>query len=279
VLHGPHFETKTHDANLLGIKKRSALGALLVTVPTVVIISLLVSFELAAYPAEAHTRFVATHQPTSELKHLGESARGSSPQSESQVRQQLGLPTNGGGYAAGLDQATAKGSSAGNTRAAPSREKAEDRVAALRKGELLLSVPRLGLRDVRVPSGSTQAELDGEGIIRLETSGLPSLEGSNTFIVGHRMGFPRTRNPYVFYELNKLRPRDEILVEDPAGSRYVFEVYDHITGPPGLYWLTDPVVGKTVISLQTCTPIPSFEDRLVVRGELISVTSKVMRSV
>lgn len=31
-----------------------------------------------------------------------------------------------------------------------------------------------------------------------------------------------------------------------------------------------PLDGKTTISLQTCTLIPTFENRLVVRGELVS---------
>jgi sortase A len=35
-------------------------------------------------------------------------------------------------------------------------------------------------------------------------------------------------------------------------------------------WITYPVDGKTTISLQTFTPIPTFENRLVVRGELVS---------
>jgi sortase A len=30
------------------------------------------------------------------------------------------------------------------------------------------------------------------------------------------------------------------------------------------------VEGMTVVSLQSCTPIPTFENRLVVRGELVS---------
>jgi len=30
------------------------------------------------------------------------------------------------------------------------------------------------------------------------------------------------------------------------------------------------VEGETVISLQSCVPIPTFEHRLIVRGELVS---------
>ena len=93
-------------------------------------------------------------------------------------------------------------------------------------GTMTLTVPKLDLKDVAVPTGSTQAELDREGVIHLEGTGVPWQEGSNTFIVGHALGFMRTRVPYVFYELDKMEPGDEIVVEDPTGEEYVFRVYD-----------------------------------------------------
>lgn len=137
-------------------------------------------------------------------------------------------------------------------------------------GTMTLTVPKLDLKDVAVPTGSTQAELDREGVIHLEGTGVPWQEGSNTFIVGHALGFMRTRVPYVFYELEKMEPGDEIIVEDPKGEEYVFRVYDRMTVRPADYWVTYPEEGHTIISLQTCTPVPTFENRLVVRGELVS---------
>ena len=133
-----------------------------------------------------------------------------------------------------------------------------------------ITVPRLGLKDVAVPTGSRQAELDREGILRLRGSGLPWIEGSNTFITGHALGFPRTRVPYAFYKLNKMKPGDEIFIEDKDGRRYTFRVFDLLTVEPNDYWTTYPVEGETIVSLQSCTPIPTFENRLIVRGELVS---------
>ena len=43
-----------------------------------------------------------------------------------------------------------------------------------------------------------------------------------------------------------------------------------MTVKPEDVWATYLVDGKTTISLQTFTPIPTFENRLVVRGELVS---------
>jgi sortase A len=133
-----------------------------------------------------------------------------------------------------------------------------------------ITVPRLGLKEVAVPTGSRQAELDREGILRLRGSGLPWIAGSNTFITGHALGFPRTRVPYAFYKLGKMKPGDEIFIEDKGDHKYTFRVYDLMTVEPNDYWTTYPVEGKTVVSLQSCTPIPTFENRLIVRGELVS---------
>jgi sortase A len=137
-------------------------------------------------------------------------------------------------------------------------------------GTVTLTVPKLGLEGVAVPTGSSQTELDREGIIHLEGTGVPWQEGSNTFIVGHALGFLHTRVPYVFYELDKMEPGDEIIAEGPTGEEYVFRVYDRMTVRPTDYWVTYPEDGRTIISLQTCIPAPTFEKRLVVRGELVS---------
>lgn len=135
---------------------------------------------------------------------------------------------------------------------------------------MFLTIPKLGLEDVAVPTADSQVELDREGIIHFDDGGVPWKEGSNTFIVGHALGFLFTRVPYVFYELDQLKPGDEILVEDGAGNAYNFEVYDRVTVKPEDFWVTHPIKDKTTISLQTCTPVPTFENRLIIRGELVT---------
>ncbi len=135
-------------------------------------------------------------------------------------------------------------------------------------GAIRLSVPRLGITNLPVPTGSTQAELDREGLIRLDGTGLPVTKGSNTFIVGHALGYPSTRVRFVFRYLDRMKPGDEIMLNS-GGKRYTFRVYDRLTVRPQDYWVTYPVAGKTVVSLQSCTPYPTFENRIVVRGELV----------
>jgi sortase A len=149
-------------------------------------------------------------------------------------------------------------------------EKVQVSGGGMAAGTVTLTVPKLGLKDVAVTTGSTQAELDREGIMHLEGTGVPWQAGSNTFIVGHALGFMRTRVPYAFYELDKLEPGDEVIAKHPNGQEYVFRVYDMMTVRPADYWVTYPEDGRSIISLQTCTPAPSFKNRLVVRGELVS---------
>lgn len=151
---------------------------------------------------------------------------------------------------------------------AEARDASEKEEAAARDTPVELSVPRLGISDLPVPTGSTQAELNREGIIRLEEGGLPDTKGSNTFIVGHALGYPTTRVRFVFRHLEKMRPGDEITLNSGA-EQYTFKVYDRLTVRPQDYWVTYPVTGKTIISLQSCTPYPTFENRIVVRGELV----------
>lgn len=133
-----------------------------------------------------------------------------------------------------------------------------------------LTVPKLGLEDVAVPTGFRQEELDREGLLRMKESGLPWEEGSNTFIAGHALGYPWTRVPRAFHGLGTLAPGDMVFLKSADGRRYAFEVYDRMTVEPDDTWVTYPVEGRTVVSLQTCVPIPTFENRLIVRAELVS---------
>lgn len=154
-------------------------------------------------------------------------------------------------------------------KASPER-RASTQDGAGSNGQISLSIPKLGLEDIAVPTADSQVALDQEGIIHLDNTGTPWQDGSNTVVVGHALGYMRTKIPYVFYELDKMKPGDEIIVKNLAGKEFTFKVYDLLTVRPEDYWVTYPVPDKTVISLQTCTPIPEFDKRLIVRGELVS---------
>jgi sortase A len=73
--------------------------------------------------------------------------------------------------------------------------------------------------------------------------------------------------PSVFFRLNGLASGDEIILKDSIGNEYIYRVTKSMVVTPQDVEVLEPVVGKSIISLQTCT-LPTFSDRLVVQGEL-----------
>ena len=112
----------------------------------------------------------------------------------------------------------------------------------------------------------------GEGTVHLDNTGYPWESGSNVYIAGHRLGYPNTRSFLVFYDLNKLENGDRVVLRDSAGTKYVYRVFNRVVADPSNLQITDPVPGKSIVSLQTCT-LPDYSKRLVIQAEY--VTSKV----
>ncbi len=135
-------------------------------------------------------------------------------------------------------------------------------------GLLYLTVPKIGIEDLKVYNSSSEERLD-ESAIHLPESGFPWQTGVNTYIAGHRMGFFGTDSFLVFFRLNELNPGDEIILEDSAGGRYVYRTTETLVVGPQDTQVLESVPGKSLVSLQTCT-LPDYSDRLVVRGELIA---------
>lgn len=109
-----------------------------------------------------------------------------------------------------------------------------------------------------------------DGTLHLDDTGFPWQRGSNVYIAGHRLGFPATKSYLVFWDLNELQNGDEVVVTDANGTRYTYSVFDKFVVAPDAYEVTQPVPGRSIISLQTCT-LPDYSQRLVVQAELVSV--------
>ena len=137
-----------------------------------------------------------------------------------------------------------------------------------RNNQLSLSMPRLGLEDVLVGDSPDQGYLDREGIMHLSGTGFPYERGSNTYIAGHA-NYDASRIPSVFRNLKDLQPGDHIILHDAVGRTYDYRVYERLVVTPRDVWVTRPIPGKKIVSLQTCFPSPTFDKRLVVRGELV----------
>jgi sortase A len=135
---------------------------------------------------------------------------------------------------------------------------------------LELTIPKLDLKEVSLGSSPDQAVLDREGIMHLGGTDFPWQDDSNTYIVGHAIGYAGGRNPQVFRRLADLREGDRVTLRDADGDKYRYRVYERLVVDPTDIWVTQPVEGKdNIVSLQTCWPEPTFEKRLIVRAELI----------
>ncbi len=138
---------------------------------------------------------------------------------------------------------------------------------------LKLTVPKMSrIEDDTVPY-SPGADIDALGenaAIHLEGTGFPWEEEANVYIAGHRLGYPGTDSFLAFFDLNRLTNGDEIFLEDANGTRYTYRVFsEFVVGPTDLS-VTEPVPGKNIVTLQTCT-LPDYSDRLIVQAELVDV--------
>ena len=107
--------------------------------------------------------------------------------------------------------------------------------------------------------------------VHVRGTGWPWQEGANVYIAGHRLGYPGTRSWLVFRDLDRLEDGDEVILEDANGTRYTYEVFKEFTFGPTEERVLDPVEGRSVVTLQTCT-LPDYARRIAVQAELKDVS-------
>src|SRR5215218_1034834 len=133
-----------------------------------------------------------------------------------------------------------------------------------------LTINALGLRNVPVISSSSTRALD-QGVIHLPGTSYPwsDTPERNVYLAGHRLGWPGTGSHLVFYRLNELGRGERVTLRGPQGGRYHYRVIESFVVGAEDDWVTGRVRGRDLLTLQTCTPIPTFEKRLIVRAERI----------
>ncbi len=119
------------------------------------------------------------------------------------------------------------------------------------------------------PAGDKGALHDG--VLHLRGTGFPWHRGANVYIAGHRMGFPGTKSYLVFWDLNTLANGDKVILADSDGTRYTYRVFKSFVVDPDAFYVTKPVPGKSIVTLQTCT-LPDYQQRLIVQAELVDVS-------
>lgn len=140
---------------------------------------------------------------------------------------------------------------------------------------LWLTVPKMArVRDLPVLTApATDAAALAESALHVEGTGLPWQEEANVYIAGHRIGFEGEASHLVFYDLDALHEGDEVILTDADGTRYTYTVFTSFVVGPSDTYVTLPTPGQNIVSLQTCTPVPTFEERLVVQAELADVAA------
>ncbi len=139
---------------------------------------------------------------------------------------------------------------------------------APRGGKMALSINSIGLRNSPIESTDEQRALDN-GLIHLPQTSRPWERGKarNVYVVGHRMGWPGTKSWKIFYRLDELQ-RGDRLVLTAGGKTYRYKVSEKLVVTPWDVWVTEPVKGRDLLTLQTCTG-PNFGKRLIVRADRV----------
>jgi sortase A len=133
-----------------------------------------------------------------------------------------------------------------------------------------LTIEALGVYDAPVFNSDRQWALNN-GIGHVPETSLPwsPTPQRNVYLAGHRFGWPGTGSYLVFYNLDKLGLGDEVLLKDRDGRRYTYRVSEVFIAEPEDSWVMGQVRDRDMVTLQTCTPIPTFDKRLIVRADRV----------
>lgn len=130
-----------------------------------------------------------------------------------------------------------------------------------------LFIPRINV-DVPLVEGSNWKEMNS-GAWRLPNSATPDQEEGNMVVSGHRFAF-WGRNNKIFYYLDKLKTGDEIEITW-QGKKYYYVV----KGSKVIWPHEEEVLEQTrdkKLTLITCTPIGTANQRLIVEALPVDVT-------
>ena len=135
--------------------------------------------------------------------------------------------------------------------------------------EMTLSSRALRLYNVPIANSNSLEDLD-RGLVRSPNTSRPWDEGDqrNVYVAGHYLGLPETQSRMIFYNLDKLKSGDELVLKDSLGQTYKYRVSEKFAAGPEDSWVMGQVRGRDMLTLQTCIP-PDFGKRLVVRADRV----------
>lgn len=174
--------------------------------------------------------------------------------------------SSGGGGSLDVAPESPEGAAAGGG------EKTNERVQGPEDKTLTMSIPKMGrVENDSVPNavGDDQPALKENVAIHLKGTGYPWQKEANVYLAGHRIGYPGTDSFLGFYGLDKLEKGDKIKVSDADGERYTYKVYRQEVVRPSNMSVTEPIDGRNILTLQTCT-LPNYTQRLIVQAEKVA---------
>jgi sortase A len=139
--------------------------------------------------------------------------------------------------------------------------------------DLELTVPAMKeIKDDTVPTGTgtDHALFRDYAAVHLKGTGFPWQTNANVYIAGHRIGFPGTDSNLAFYDLEDLEKGDKVYLKDADGREYTYQVFKKLIVEPTDLSVLNPVRGKNIVSLQTCT-LPDYTKRVIYQAELTNV--------
>ncbi len=147
----------------------------------------------------------------------------------------------------------------------------EPRHYDLPRGAIMgLTIKAIDLHNVPVFNSDSESALS-QGVIHEPETSLPwsNTPQTNVYIAGHRLGYYGTQSRLVFYNLDKLHNGDLIVLKDRDGKAYRYRVSEAFVTDPRDVWVMGQVRGRDMVTLQTCTPYPTFDKRLIVRADRV----------
>lgn len=117
-------------------------------------------------------------------------------------------------------------------------------------------------------SGDDEESLKNYAGIHLEGTGFPWQEEANVYLAGHRLGYPSTPSFLAFYDIDAMQVGDQVQVSDANGREYTYQAFQVLEVAPTDLFVTEPLEGRNILTLQTCT-LPDYSRRLVVQAELM----------
>ena len=139
---------------------------------------------------------------------------------------------------------------------------------------LRITVPKMArIKNDTVPyaTATDETAFKYHAGVHLLGTGFPWQRQANVYIAGHRLGYVGTPSFLAFWDLDNVDVGDKILVTDALGRRYVYKVFKDFIVDPDDVFVTRPMKGRNILTLQTCT-LPDYSRRLIIQAERISAT-------